>query len=47
MQKRSLIAIKIYHFYPENMVEKRICSLEDKEKYVIHITALKQALIMG
>ena len=28
-------------------VEKRICSIEDKEKYVIHIRALKQALNHG
>ena len=25
-------------------VEKLVCSIEDKEKYVIHIRALKQAL---
>ena len=35
-------------FLPErkkvNKVEKLICSIEDKEKYVIHIRALKQAL---
>ena len=28
-------------------VEKLICSIEDKEKYVIHIRALKQALNHG
>ena len=28
-------------------VEKLVCSLEDKEKYVIHIRALKQALNNG
>ena len=28
-------------------VEKVICSLENKEKYVIHIRALKQALNHG
>ena len=28
-------------------VEKLICSIEDKEKYVIHIKALKQALNCG
>ena len=28
-------------------VEKLICSIEDKEKYVIHIWALKQALNYG
>ena len=36
-------------FLPEskkvNKVEKLICSIEDKKKYVIHIRALKQALI--
>ena len=34
-------------FLPERKklekVEKLVCSTEDKEKYVIHITALKQA----
>ena len=28
-------------------VEKLVCSIEDKEKYVIHIRALKQALNNG
>ena len=28
-------------------VEKLVCSIEDKEKYVIHIRALKQALNHG
>ena len=28
-------------------MEKFICSIEDKEKYVIHIRALKQALNNG
>ena len=28
-------------------VEKRICSIEDKEKYVIHLRTLKQALNHG
>ena len=28
-------------------VEKLICDIEDKEKYVIHIRALKQALNNG
>ena len=27
--------------------ERNICSIEDKKKYVIHITALKQALNHG
>ena len=30
-----------------NKVEKRICDIEDKRKYVIHIRALKQALNIG
>ena len=30
-----------------NRVEKLICSIEDKEKHVIHIRALKQALNHG
>ena len=30
-----------------NKVEKLICSIEDKEKYVIHIKVLKQALNHG
>ena len=30
-----------------NKVGKRICDIEDKKKYVIHITALKQALNNG
>ena len=38
-------------FLPERKkvekVEKLICSIEDKEKYVIHIRALKQALHHG
>ena len=38
-------------FLPEskkvNKVEKLICSIEDKKKYVIHIRALKQALNHG
>ena len=38
-------------FLPERRklekVEKLVCSIEDKEKYVIHIKALKQALNHG
>ena len=38
-------------FLPERRklekVEKHVCSIEDKEKYVIHIKALKQALNNG
>ena len=30
-----------------NKVEKLICSIEDKEKYVMHIKVLKQALNHG
>ena len=48
IQKNYLIFIKVYLFYPKEKkvekVEKLICSTEDKEKYVVHITALKQAL---
>ena len=46
-----MTVIKIYHFYPNKKkvekVEKLICSIEDKEKYVIHIRALKKALNQG
>ena len=38
-------------FLPETKkvekVKKLVCSIEDKEKYVIHIRALKQALNHG
>ena len=38
-------------FLPEkkkvNKIEKLICDIEDKEKYVVHIKALKQALNQG
>ena len=38
-------------FLPERKkvekVEKRVCSIEDKKKYVIHIRLLKQALNHG
>ena len=44
--KNYLIFIKIYHFYQKEC-EKLICSKEDKEKYVVHIKALKQALNHG
>ena len=37
-------------FLPEmkkvNKIEKLICSIEDKEKYVMHIKVLKKVLIM-
>ena len=48
MRKNYLIFIKIYHFYQKekkvNKCKKLICSIEDKEKYFVHIRALKQAL---
>ena len=51
IRKNYLIFIKIDHFFPErkkdNKCEKLICSIEDKEKYVIHIRALKQILNYG
>ena len=46
--KRLFNLHKDLPFLPERKkvekVEKLICSIEDKEKYVIHIRALKQAL---
>ena len=43
--------MRIYHFYQKEKktgkVEKLICSIEDKEKYVIHIRTLKQTLNHG
>ena len=49
--KNYLIFIKTYHFYLREKklgkVEKRVCSIEAKEKYVIHIRALTQALNHG
>ena len=50
IRKNYLILIKTYHFYlikTLGKVEKLVCTLEDKEKYVIHIRALKQALNNG
>ena len=42
---------KDFPFLPErkkvNKVEKLICSIENKEKYVIYIRSLKQALYHG
>ena len=42
---------KDFPFLPESKkvtkVEKLICSIEDKKKYVIHIRALKEALNRG
>ena len=49
--KKLLNLHKDLPFLPErkrvNKVEKLICSIEDKEKYVIHIRVLKQALNHG
>ena len=45
-----MILIKTYHFYfikKIGKVERLVCTLEEKEKYVIHIRALKQALNNG
>ena len=48
IQKNYLIFVRIYHFLHErkkvNKIEKFICSIEDKEKYVVHIKVLKQPL---
>ena len=48
-QINYLALIRNYHFYQEKLekVEKLVCSIEYKEKYVIHIRALKQALNYG
>ena len=49
--KNYLIFAKIYHFYQKgkkiNKCKNLICSIEDKEKYVVHIRSLKQALNHG
>ena len=49
--KKLFDSHKDLSFLPERKkvekVEKLICSIEDKEKYVIHIRALKQALNHG
>ena len=49
--KRAFNLHKDLPFLPERKkvekVEKLICSIEEKEKYVIHIRALKQALNHG
>ena len=49
IQKRYLTVIKIYLSERKKVekVEKVVCCIEDKEKYVIHIRALKQALNHG
>ena len=50
-QKKLWGSHKNLPFLPERKklekVEKLVCSIEDKEKYVIHIRALKQALNHG
>ena len=49
--KQLFGSLKELPFLPERRklekVEKLVCSIEDKEKYVIHIRALKQALNHG
>ena len=51
IQKNYGVLIKIYYFYQKEKkiekVEKLVCSIEDQEKYVIHIRALKQAINNG
>ena len=50
IQKNYSIFIKICHFYDRkkvNKVKKLICNIEDKEKYVMYIKVLKQALNHG
>ena len=51
MQKKLFDLHKDLPFLPErkkvNKIEKLICSIEDKEKYVMHIKVLKQALNHG
>ena len=50
-QKELFNLHKDLPFLPEstkvNKVEKLICNIENKEKYIIHIRSLKQALING
>ena len=49
--KKLVYLHKDFPFLPErkkvNKIEKFICSIEDKEKYVMHIKFLKQALKHG
>ena len=49
--KKLWVSHKKLPFLPERKklekVEKLVCGIEDKEKYVIHIKALKQALNNG
>ena len=46
-----MIYLAIYHFLPERMkinkCTKLVCNLYDKETFVVHIRALKQALRHG
>ena len=51
IRKLYLILISIYNFYRREKkfkkVEKLICSIEDQQKYVVHIRVLKEALNHG
>ena len=51
IQTICLAFIKIDHFYPKEKklenVEKLVYNMQDKENYVVHIRALKQALNHG
>ena len=50
IQNKCLIFIKIYDFYQREKIDKLkklVYGIENKEKYVIHIRALKQALNHG
>ena len=50
IQNKYLIFIKIYDFYQREKIDKLkklVYGIENKEKYVIHIRALKQALNHG
>ena len=49
-EKKYLIFMKIYHLCQREKikgVKKFVCDIEDKEKYVVHIRALKQPLNHG
>ena len=51
IRKNCLAFIKILHFYQkeknQKKVEKLVCCIEEKEKHVVHIKALNQALNHG
>ena len=50
IRKNYLIFTKTYHFYQnekKKKVKKFVCTVQEKENYVIHIRALKQALNHG